>query len=372
MNDFQKRPQVKKALFFLMLALPAFVAVLFNLSCSATQPTAATNFQNPVLTVVSINTPFTATFTTTATFTPTVTPTNTPTNTSTPYVTLTPWTGFNHPSGVAVDVAGNVYVADTGNNKVGKFTPNGFPVAGWGTFGIKGKVPYTTGPVGVAVDAVSNLYVVGGANQIAKFNANGGPAAFTPAVALLNPQGVAVDGSGNVYISDTGNNRIVQLSSGGSLAGFTASASGTGLLSLAAPITIGSVTITSAVTLSGIAVYNGIVYVATQGVGVNGSAYSSILGFDAATGTTTTIALPGFVNPSGIAFDPSGNLYVADTGNRQVEEFAPNSGTFTEIPVAFNNANLLQSPVGIAVGLAPGFNIFVTDSTANDVVEFTP
>jgi len=362
---------MKKTLIFLLLALPGLTALCLNLSCSATQPTAATNFQNPVQTVVGINYTFTFTPIFTATPTPTVTPTYTPTGTPTPFVTATPWTGFSSPSGIAVDGSGNVYVADTGNNKVGKYTPNGLTVAGWGTFGTKGMVPYT-GPVGVAVDAVSNLYVVGSANLVTKFNANGGPAVFTSSVALLNPQAVAVDGGGNVYISDTGHNRIVQLNASGNLTGFTASTAGTGLLSLVAPITIGSVTINSAVTVSGIAVNNGIVYAATQGVSVNGSGYSSILGFDAASGATTTIVLTGFANPSGIAFDSSGNLYVADTGNKQVEEFMPSLGGFTQIPLAFNNSNSLQGPKGIAIAPAPTFNIFVTDYLAKTVIKFTP
>jgi sugar lactone lactonase YvrE len=368
----RERLKVKKALILLLLATPLLAALVLNWSCSAKTPTAATNFQNPVQTIAAINP--TLTFTPTFTFTPTYTftPTGTPTGTFTPYVTATPWTGFNNPSGVAVDASGNVYVADTGNNKVGKYTPNGLLVANWGAFGIKGKVPYT-GPVGVAVDASSNLYVVGGTNQIAKFGPAGNlvTSTFSTSLTFLNPQGVAVDGSGNIYVSDTGNNRIVQLNSSGNVTGFTGTGSG-GVLSLPASTTIGSVTITSAVTLSGIAVYNGIVYVATQGTGVNGSTYSSVLGFDTSTGNTTTLALPGFVNPSGIAFDSNGNLYVADTGNKQVEEFMPNAGSFTLVPLAFNNSSSLQSPKGVAVSPAPGFNIYVSDSALNEVVEFTP
>jgi sugar lactone lactonase YvrE len=364
MGNFHGRPKVKKTLIFLLLAMPGLGALALNLSCSAKTPTAATNFQNPVQTIVSIN--YTLTFTPIPTNTPTFTntPTGTPTPTFTPYVTATPWTGFNGPSGVAVDKSGNVYVADTGNNRVGKYTPNGFLVAGWGTAGIKGKIPYTS-PVGVAVDAVSNLYVVGSGNQVSKYGPSGN--SLNPSfssVALSNPQGVAVDGSGNVYVSDTGHNQIVQLTSGGVATGF----GGSGILNLTSPVVIGSITISSPVTLAGIAVNGGIVYVATQGTGVNGSTYSSVLGFDAATGNTTTLDITGFVNPTGIAFDPNGNLYVADTGNKQVEEFA--AGSFSQVPLAFNNSNVLVSPKGIAVD--PGFNIYVTDSSANDVIKFAP
>ncbi len=373
---------MKKALSLMILVLPVFSALALNFSCSTKTPTAADNFQNPVQTIVATN----PTYTFTATYTPTVTFTFTPsftaTTTFTPYVTATPWTGFSTPEGIVADSDGNVYVADMGHNYVDKYNSSGILVAGWGAYGVKGKVPYTH-PVAVAVypaattlvatitpSTPTTLYVVGSGNpaQIGEFGPTGLEitASFShSSFTFSNPQGLAVDGSGNVYVSDTGNNRIVQLSpSGATGSGF----GGSGALTLAAPATIGSVTITSSVTLEGLAYFNGIIYAATQGVSVNGGPYSSVLGFDVATGDTTTIAIPGFKNPTGIAFDPNGNLYVADTGNLQIEEFQ--AGSFNQVPLPFNDSGMLASPVGVAVD--PYFNIYVTDSMDNEVFKFAP
>ncbi len=377
---------MKKALSLMILVLPVFSALFLNFSCSTKTPTAADNFQNPVQTIVATNPTYTFTATYTFTITYTFTPSYTPTTTFTPYVTATPWTGFSTPEGIAADSDGNVYVADTGHNYVDKYNSNGILVAGWGAYGVKGKVPYTL-PVAVAVypagatlvatitpSTPTTLYVVGSGNpvQVSEYGPTGNQitASFSQFFTFSNPKGLAVDGNGYVYVSDTGNNRIVQLSpTGATGSGF----GGSGALTLTAPATIGSVTITSGatVTLAGIAVNNGNVYVAVQGSGINGSTYSSVVGFDVATGDTTTVAIPGFKNPTGIAFDSSGNLYVADTGNKQVEEFSPTGGgTYVQVPLQFNGSSLLASPMGVAVD--PYFNIYVTDSMDNEVFKFAP
>src|SRR5581483_10922193 len=86
----------------LLLFLSAALSVFFTgLSCSTNTPTAANNFQNPVLTVAAINTPYSPTPTQTLTFTPTFTSTFTLTPTTTPFVTETPWAGFSTPEAIA-------------------------------------------------------------------------------------------------------------------------------------------------------------------------------------------------------------------------------------------------------------------------------
>src|SRR5207249_10443910 len=95
-------------------------------------------------------------------------------------------TGLNVPSGVALDRAGNLYVADSHSHRVRKVEPNGVAsvIAGSGD------------PI---FDPIEGYYFVGG------FSGDGGPATS----ALLNfPWGVAVDATGNVYIADSLNNRI--------------------------------------------------------------------------------------------------------------------------------------------------------------------
>ena len=134
------------------------------------------------------------------------------------------------PHGVALDGAGNLYIADTGNNRIRKVDASGTitTAAGTGPHGFSGDGgPATSAqlfePHGVALDGAGNLYIADtGNNRIRKVDASGtittaagtGPHGFSgddgPATsAQLNlPAGVALDGVGNLYIADTDNNRI--------------------------------------------------------------------------------------------------------------------------------------------------------------------
>jgi sugar lactone lactonase YvrE len=140
------------------------------------------------------------------------------------------------PQGVAVDAAGNLLVADTGNNRIRRVdgtTGIITTVAGNGTSGFSGDGgPATSAslraPVGVAVDAAGNLLIADTGNQrirrvdgttgiittvagngIYGFSGDGGAAT---SASLYNPNGVAVDAAGNLLVADTGNNRIRQVS----------------------------------------------------------------------------------------------------------------------------------------------------------------
>ena len=144
---------------------------------------------------------------------------------------------LNQPEGVAVDASGNLYIADTDNNRIRKVSPNGIitTVAGNGIAGFGGdngpaSQAQLNHPEGVAVDASGNLYIADtGNNRIRKVSPNGiittvagtGIAGFSgdggPATqAQLNqPEGVAVDASGNLFIADTDNDRIREVRTDG-------------------------------------------------------------------------------------------------------------------------------------------------------------
>lgn len=319
--------------------MPALGALLLNLSCSATTPTAANNFQNPVQTVAAVNPSFTPTFSHTPTSTFTITPTGTPTSTPTPYVATT-WNGFNAPSGLAVDGTNNVFVADTGNNKVEKYYPNGVLNPGWG-LGIKGKVDVTN-PVAVAVNSASTtVYVVEASTHTLDLYAGDGSlinqVTTANSIAFINPQGVAVDGSGNVFVSDTGNQRVVQLDYQGN---YTSS-------------------FATGVSILGTAVDGG-------GNVFGAASFSNTV--REYTGGSLALSIPGFTSPTGVAVDAANNLYVADTGNKQIEEFS-STGLIQQPLVVFKGSGL-TSPKAVAVD--SNGNIYVADSGANAVVKFTP
>ena len=122
---------------------------------------------------------------------------------------------MNQPEGVAVDAAGNVYIADTLDHAVRKVTPDGVitTLAGTGTPGYSGdggpaNRARLNRPRAVAVDAAGNVYVADtGNNQVRRIDPLGTITTVDTGGALSDPRGVAVDRAGNVYIADTGNHR---------------------------------------------------------------------------------------------------------------------------------------------------------------------
>jgi predicted membrane-bound mannosyltransferase/DNA-binding beta-propeller fold protein YncE len=121
---------------------------------------------------------------------------------------------FNEPWGVAVGPDGSVYVSDTWNHRVQRFTADGRFLTTWGTFG-QGETPESFyGPRGLAVDAKGRVYVTDTGNKrVVVFDANGnfltqfGSAGFGPGE-FDEPVGIAIDRNGVVYVADTWNQRI--------------------------------------------------------------------------------------------------------------------------------------------------------------------
>jgi len=121
---------------------------------------------------------------------------------------------FNEPWGVAVGPDGSVYVSDTWNHRIQKFTADGRPITTWGQYGQADQQYGFWGPRGVAVDAEGNVYVADTGNKrIVVFDADGnflsefGSAGLDPGQ-FDEPVGVAVDQNGTVYVTDTWNQRI--------------------------------------------------------------------------------------------------------------------------------------------------------------------
>jgi uncharacterized protein (TIGR03437 family) len=131
---------------------------------------------------------------------------------------------INHPQGVASDSRGSVYIADTLDNAVRKVTPDGIirTIAGTGTPGFAGDGRAATsallnGPKSVVLDAAGNLYIAdSGNNAIRKVDTSG--IITTIATGLSDPRAIAVDTAGAIFIADTGHNQIAKIAPGGTLA----------------------------------------------------------------------------------------------------------------------------------------------------------
>lgn len=155
--------------------------------------------------------------------------------------------GLANPLGIATDATGNLYIADQANRRIRKVSPSGIitTIAGTGTFGFSGDGGLATAaqlnePQAVAVDNAGNVYIADGfnfrirkintsgiittiaGNGVSGFSGDGGPAT---AASMGYPVGVAVDASGNVYVADWSNNRIRKITSGGIISTFAGGSS---------------------------------------------------------------------------------------------------------------------------------------------------
>lgn len=126
---------------------------------------------------------------------------------------------FTQPRGIAIDASGNIYVADTTNNRVEKFDATGAFVLEFGSFGV-GNGQFDT-PSGLAIDASGNVYVTDtGNNRVQKFTSAGAYSSQFGSSGdgdgeFNQPYGIAIDASGGIWITDSANSRVQEFTSGG-------------------------------------------------------------------------------------------------------------------------------------------------------------
>jgi sugar lactone lactonase YvrE len=305
---------------------------------------------------------------------------------------------LNAPEGVAVDSGGNVYIADSSNNRIRMVSSAGIisTYAGTGVGGYSGDFgpanqAQLTLPSGLALDGAGNLYVADAGNSAVRVIAPGGyittfagtghagyvgDTTAATAAAVNVPTDVAVDSKGNVYIADTGNAVIREVGTDGNIN--TIAGNGTN-----AYLGDGGVATSAELyTPRGVAVDSGgNVYIAEFGdfrirkVGTDGNintiAGTGTAGYSGDGSSATSATLFG---PWGIALDSGGNLYVADVFNLRVRKIA-SGGTISTVA---GNGLLSYSGDGSAAAKAQLFapravaadaqgNVYIADTANNRV-----
>lgn len=231
---------------------------------------------------------------------------------------------LNLPYGVAVDGAGNLYIADSGNNRVLKLAA--------------GATTVTT---------------VAGGNVTPAYSGDGG---LATQASLSGPEAVAVDGAGNLYIADTDNYRVRKV------------AAGTGIIStVAGNGTKASAGDGGAATSASLKLPLSLALDASGNLYIADFSGNSIRKVAAATGTISTVTTLTF--PTGVAVDGSGNLYIVDSWQHRVWKMAGGTGTKTAVAgngvAGYNGDNgpataaNLNQPYGLTVDSAG--NLFITE-----------
>ena len=297
---------------------------------------------------------------------------------------------INHPLGVTVDSAGNLYIADkqrirkinAGTGIITTVAGNGIAsFSGDGGLAISASLNY---PSGLSLDSAGNLYIADSnnycirkvdvgtgiittiaGNRIATFSGDGGAAT---SASLYSPDGVIVDSAGNLYIADKYNKRIRKVAAG---TGIITTIAGNGVASFFGDG--GAATSAGLWSPSGLALDSaGNLYIADQNnhrirkVDAGTGIISTIAGSDGATsvGDGGTAVSANLYAPTEVTVDSAGNLYIAELYNHRIRKVAAGTGIITT--VAGNGARSFSGDGGAATSASLNYpNGVTTDNIGN-------
>jgi sugar lactone lactonase YvrE len=286
------------------------------------------------------------------------------------------------PSAAAFDTQGNLYFAETGNHVVRKVTPSGVitTVAGNGVQGFAGDNGLATAaeldsPAGVAVDSAGDIFIADSNNQrvrevaaatgiiatiagtgVAGFGGDGGTAT---AARLDLPTAMALDAAGNLYIADTVNHRVRRITvatgaitsvAGNGVEGYA----GDGGLATAANLDLpNGLAVDVAGNLYIADTHNGRVREVSAATGVISTiAGTGVVGGNVQTfgGDKGAATAAGLALPRGLAMDAAGNLYIADSANHRIRRISP-SGIITTVAGQGSEAFAGDNAAAVAASL---------------------
>jgi sugar lactone lactonase YvrE len=250
-----------------------------------------------------------------------------------PLVTLVS-SGLNQPMGVAVDGAGNVYIADYFNNAVKEWTAATQQIS---TLVAHGAPGYLSLPRGLAVDGAGNVYILNYDNYtVTEWSAATQQVTTLGFGGLYEPSGAAVDLFGNVYVTDDGHNKIEEW-------------------------TFATQQVSTLVS-SGLSFPEGVAVDASGNVYIADYSNGAIKEWSPVTQQVATLVSSGLSNPVGVAVDGSGNVYIADTYVQAIDEW--NAATGQMSLLASSGLNL---PYSVAVDVAG--NVYIADTFNNAIKE---
>ncbi|MCC7327600.1 MAG: hypothetical protein IT521_12445 [Burkholderiales bacterium] len=309
---------------------------------------------------------------------------------------------FAYPAAVALDGAGNVYVADRDNFTIRRISPNGFVTTVAGTAGLSGAADGVgaaarfAGPAGIAMDPTGAIYVTDAGdlrafnNTIRKVSIGGAVSTIagnvgvaTPmdgvgvAASFADPRGITVDNFGTVFVADRAASTIRKVILESEVTTIAGSLPATGAIDGVGPAARFAYPKNVAVDGSGT------IYVADAGNNLirkitSSGVTTTLAGKAGVAGTADgTLMSATFDGPSGVALGPGGTVYVADSGSHRIRRISPEgtvatfAGANWPTPVHGFGYSIAGS-VPVAIAVDGSGNVYVADSGMNMIRKVSP